>query len=369
MLFYIMNKDVKVAEFLCETTEGINRTYITNIYSKGLLPLSIRLGYDFSDWLNSRLILSHRKNVIAHFNEIGLKDKEDILSVTKGVSLNDTFWIKPLTSSQKWVRVSPYINPLNRDIADYAFKENNRVIANKHITSSPDFSTSGNFPKCWKKFNGVTYLIKGGSVLGINKGNEPFSEIFADEVLTIMGIDHIKYIYIKYKGLDATKCANMCTEKIGIYPLYLVLPDVQNFEQLLNRFKNDNKTQRMILDTLLFDYMSLNTDRHWGNISFFVDNDTQKILGLTPIYDNNLSFIPYYIPEIDNNIDSYINNSNGVVTTSTGQSFEELFRLIDCKYVREKLSLLRNFKFTPKYKRYKVANEVLKRQLSLIIYK
>ena len=367
MNFYIMNKDTIVAEFICQSIGPVKQIYISDILREDLLPISIKNGFLFNDWLNSRLVLSHRTNIMEMFSQIGITNIEDILQITRGVSLNDTYWVKSAVEEKtKWNSVSPYTNPLNRDIANYSF-DNARVINSKKITHSPDFATSGQFPKCWKKMNGNIYLIKGGTVGHAAAGNEPYSEIHADILSTYLGFNHINYEYIYYHKLNATKCLNMCNESIGIYPLNEVFPDVKTYSDFLD-LSIKRGEEKQALDTLLLDYLILNTDRHLGNISYFVNNDTQELLGITPIYDNNLAFLPTYLKKFDKNIEAYIENASSGIVTRLGISFEELFDLIDCKYVWEKVNLLKNYTIKSKFERCDVANQVLQRQLSLIKY-
>ena len=361
MNFYIMNKDTPVLEFSCSYRDGVEQVYNQIIIKPDLVPLSIQNGLTLDEWLDSRLILSHRKHIYDMFKQSGLRSKEDIFKETKGISLNDTYWVRQVDSKLKWVSISPYRNQLNRGVSIYAFDEDKEIECS-NITHSPDFATSGNYPKCWQRFGNRTYLVKGGTTLGINKGNEPFSEIFADDLLRVLGISHIHYEYIMYRGVDTTKCANMCNEDIGISPLSYIRPDIKNFVELLDTYNHCD----YLLDMFLFDYLTLNTDRHFGNISFFIQNDTQQILGFTPIYDNNMAFLPYYIPRLDGDIDNYISISDGNIVANDGTSFEDLFKMIDCKRIREKLSLLRSYTVDFKYKRGDIVNRVLQRQLSLI---
>ncbi len=360
--FYLMNKDTRVASFICNSI-GIKNISITDIYREELLPIGIRNGLLFSDWLNNRLVLSHRKNIVEMFNNIGIVNQEDVLQITKGISLNDTFWVKDVNSNIKWKSISPYTNPLNREIANYSFSEA-RLVDGKAISHSADFATSGQFPKCWKRIDNDIYLIKGGSRGHALAGNEPFSEIHAYMISKHLQMESIEYKYIKYKGVDATKCKNMCNEEIGIYPLNEVAPHINTYEELINHFKKSKELYK-IIDTLLLDYLTLNTDRHFGNISVFVNNYTQQIIGLTPIYDNNLSLLPTYSEEYDKSIENYISGYKGI-TTRTGISFDQLFELIDCKYVRSKISMLQGFRLNTPYKRCNVANDVLQRQISRI---
>ena len=152
MNFYIMNKDTPVAEIICSDINGIEQIYLNNIINNNIVPLSIRNGLSINDWIRNRLVMSHRKDIMKMFKSIGITKTADILQVTKGISLNDTYWIKSATSKTTWSSVSPYRNSLNKEIADYSFTSS-RTVSNKQITHSPDFATSGNFPKCWKRIN------------------------------------------------------------------------------------------------------------------------------------------------------------------------------------------------------------------------
>ena len=167
------------------------------------------------------------KSISRKLKEFLVKYK-DVISQTadvQGISLNDTYWIKRVDSKKTWKSVSPYSNPLNRSIADYSFMSDRRING-KLITHSPDFATSGQFPKCWKRINNTIYLIKGGSVGHAGAGNEPYSDIHAYMLANQLQIKNVPYEYIRYKNIDATKCKNICTEEIGIYPLSEVLPQI-----------------------------------------------------------------------------------------------------------------------------------------------
>ena len=43
----------------------------------------------------------------------------------------------------------------------------------------------------------------------------------------------------------------------------------------------------------VIDYLAGNTDRHWGNWGFWVDNRTNRLQGLYPLMDFNKAFLAY----------------------------------------------------------------------------
>ena len=360
--FYIMNKNIVVAEMTAQETP-IHQIMITKVHRVDLLPIGLTSGaLTLDKWIDRRLILLYRTQIVSLFNSLGLNSTSDILKITKGISLNDTFWIKDVCSRTTWERVSPYTNPLNREIADLSF-ENSRIINGKHVTHSPEFATSGQFPKCWKRINGKIYLIKGGSRGHVAAGNEPYSEVVADELATKIEIPHVKYNLLKYRNLPATKCANICSEEIGMYPFHDVFPRVTTYEQVINTFKGDNAQTNYILDMLWLDYMSLNSDRHLGNIGMLFNTSTNNIIGIAPIYDNNLAFMPTYLPQVDKDIDSYIKSVG--LRTSLGMTFDELLELIKCRHTLDNFKKLANAgcRMHSEGTRNSIVNEIVARQI------
>lgn len=51
----------------------------------------------------------------------GCEDLEGFLRVSRALSLNDTFWVKPSYSGLRWREVSLYQNDFNEVIAQMAF--------------------------------------------------------------------------------------------------------------------------------------------------------------------------------------------------------------------------------------------------------
>ena len=85
---------------------------------------------------------------------------------------------------------------------------------------------------------------------------------------------------------------------------------------------------------LLLDYVTCNVDRHYGNIGVFIENDINRILGFSPLYDHNLSCLPYYRENED--LASHISN----LRAKDGRTWGELYDLIDSEYTQEKLEHL-----------------------------
>lgn len=334
MEFYLMNKDNIVVYFnVVRTPLGVNYNILGDVI--GALPRDLK---DISDWIKSRYILSHRADISALFTQLGIVNIEDYIEITNCISLNDTFWVKSADSNKNWNSVSPYRNSLNKTISEFSFTGGK--VNGKYITGSPDFSTGGNFPKCWKKVNGGIYLYKAGTSGASNAGLEPFSEVFAYQLGKYLGLDCLEYKYSYYKNTCVSTCRNMCNEDIGLISFRdLIWDSITDYNKVFNYVKNNKVEMQKVIDMLFLDSLLCNVDRHFGNISFYVNNATQRIVGMSSIYDNNLSCIPYYTENED--LIYYIND----IRAKDGRTFDELYDMIKCKRTRKLLQEAGKFKF------------------------
>ncbi len=349
--FLLLNKDIPVLEFNISFNEFGENYNVILVYNRNLIPKDLR---DLRDWLEKRYILSHRHSIKVFFNVLGISSMSDFIKITNCISLKDTYWVKEVSSRRHWDNVSPYKNPLNKAIADYSFE---RKIEGKRITGSPDFSTDGNFPKCWKKTASGLYLYKAGSSGACNAGNEPYSEVYAYSIARELGIKTVVYELGKYNGKLITRCKCMTSERIGL----ISYKDLYNthscdFEVLLSRASSELE-QKYLIDMLLLDYVTCNVDRHYGNIGLLIDNDRNFVIGYSPLYDHNLSCLPYYLE--DESLDYYISD----IRAKDGRTWDDLYRLIDCKYTREKLRLLKGKYFSIGCNRDDIVNRMVSIQI------
>lgn len=352
--FLLLNKDVVVLEFSAVEKNCRIEYKICSIERKDLIPRDLRC---IDDWVDSRYVLSERRSLGRIMRFAGVNSFIDFLEITNGVSLKDTYWVKEVNSEKSWSMVSTYSNSLNRLMSDYAF---NRGLTGKTVYGSPEFATDGNFEKCWRKYNGGIYLYKRGSSGGCNVGNEPYSEVYAYKIAKAIGIDCCEYKLGIYKGITTSICKCMTNEKVGLMSYRDLTGEVEcNFEKLITSIDGQNK--KYIVDMLLLDYVICNVDRDYENIGVLLDNDTNGIIGFTPLYDHNLSCIPYYTDE--ESLDYYISS----IRAKDGRSWEELYRLIDSKYSRNKLSMLLGNSFSIGCKRDKIVNEMVKHQIEKVL--
>jgi hypothetical protein len=93
----------------------------------------------------------------------------------------------------------------------------------------------------------------------------------------------------KWKKNMNSICPLFTSKKRGFVPLYHLVKEggweaVLRYYQSLGEFYY----QRLV-EMLIFDVIILNTDRHFGNFGLLIDNDTNEIIDVAPIFDNGLS--------------------------------------------------------------------------------
>lgn len=157
-----------------------------------------------------------------------------------------------------------------------------------------------------------------------------------------MQFSHVNYTIRYHRRADSkldivTECKCYTTEFKG--SILAACLGLRSFEEVIAYCKQlSREAYNDILNMLFFDCLTLNTDRHFENIEFFIDNRTQEILGLVPIYDDNFALCPRYLPGEAFNLSDYVVRDN--------RSFDDLYRLVKSKKsFRRDLVKLSGFRF------------------------
>jgi hypothetical protein len=141
-------------------------------------------------------------------------------------------------------------------------------------------------PKCWRRDSGKILLYKGGTTGAYNTGNEPYSELYAAQVARAMGINAIDYKLSKWRGELCSTCELFTSKKYSFLPVGRVVRSggmnaVAAYYQSLGE-----EYLEALHDMLVFDAVVCNTDRHFGNFGFLVDNETNQIVAPAPLFDH-----------------------------------------------------------------------------------
>lgn len=167
-LYLLYHQEVKVAELLFDDFSGVLLN-INKVYSEDHLPIRAKKSKrDFCSWWADRSVPNIRSKEVCP-NTSPLLFLLDNL----GLSLSDSYWVKPINSDYTWKTVNLYSNSFISSLLDP------KSVLPNDITSegkfSPMASTGGELPKWWIEKNDKRFLIKGNSLgTSIQSRNEFF---------------------------------------------------------------------------------------------------------------------------------------------------------------------------------------------------
>lgn len=290
MEYEIRHFDTPLLRFDGDPKSADNATRITwiNDASRYLLPIGLEVSNEgVSSWIRHRAIPKNRAFVSTFLARNNLNPNKflGIISICKGLSLNDCYWVVPSENSETFAGTNLYDNPMSRLLAQIAFTghgSNNRST----FKSSPEFTTNGMLPKCWRRISGKIYLYKGGTAGFANSGFEPYSEYYSADLANTMGIEHIDYQLHTWKGFLCSSCELFTSKQYSFVPAANLIKSggfaaVKEFYML-----KGGKYWQAFSDMLAFDAIICNTDRHMNNYGFMVNNSTNSIDAPAPLFDH-----------------------------------------------------------------------------------
>ena len=334
MLYQLMNKDEVVATYKEEQRLDDYR-YIVVSRHGDYLPYGF---VDINDWIDGRQIAKHRASIERLMRELGLTTRHDFVGMARCLSLTDTFWMNPAEEDIAWADVSLYRNPFDDVIARIAF-DGTGMYGRQNSPTSPEYATSGSFAKCWIREGDAISLLKRGSEGFANAGFEPYSEVFASQLLEAAQVEHVPYEVLNFHGKLASTCPLFTSEEIGFVPANRFFDGPFDVEDML-RFCSEHNAEESFREMVVFDAVMANVDRHSGNYGFLVDNATGEVLGMAPLFDHNMAYLPLMMEGDD--LDTYLNT----VGPKIGTDFAAIARALMTPAIRSKLVALRDFEHT-----------------------
>ena len=275
----------EVAENLADPVVNINWICESK---KHLLPLDMEPNENsLVQWLKHRAIPKNRAFVNAFLSKCGLSINRpmDVIAVCRGLSLNDSYWITDENETKAFSQVNLYENRFSRILANVAFTGHGPSVRSS-FASSPEFTTNGMLPKCWRRINRKVYLYKGATSGASNTGFEPYSEKYAYLVGKQLGFDVIPYKMTRWKGNLCSVCEIFTSKDYSYIPIGRIvrtggMKAVRQYYETLG----DSFVQSLN-EMLVFDALICNTDRHFGNFGVIVDSHTNRIIKPAPLFDH-----------------------------------------------------------------------------------
>lgn len=242
------------------------------------------------DFLVSRTLNLSRQNaknilnIAALPQSLKISERMKIALCCHDLIMTDQFWIKKDTEDIRYSSV----DLKKKRLSDASYEI---AILGKRISATqeeliPDLSTLGMAPKYWHQKDGEVFISKTDT----DGASSVESELRACSYLEKMGIDCVHYDSYARDGIRFAISKCIANEQVSLIHAQAVRDwcahtnrDFLLFvtEKFLTEFSN----------MCVCDYVFGNTDRHFENWGFIVDNNTNEIISFAPLYDHNQAFL------------------------------------------------------------------------------
>lgn len=301
----LCHRDIELVKFKASNLTGLDyeyNVYYVNECNKNLLPfmysddISI-MNINLKRWITLRPISTNREHISSVLESLGLEgvDPLKMLLINYACSLNDCYWLKDVTCTLSFSDVNLYDNKFDKSLGYITFFGHKSSLGGNLVT--PEITTQGVLGKQWIQEYDGSYLYNKGSSGGANTGREPVTEYIASLIAEEIGLPHVQYELIKYKGVLCTKCKCFTNYNIGFISMEQMLyrkgyTDIRilGLSDIIKVvFDVSEDCAYSLVDMFIFDYIIENRDRHINNYGFLIYNNTNNIISLAPIFDNGLS--------------------------------------------------------------------------------
>lgn len=281
-MYQIMNKDRVVATFTRVGYDYDPRYQIGE--TEGILPIGFR---NIDSWLRSRSAAGNRNHIKRMIRKYMDNTIDGIIKVTHCVGINDTYWVKGIDERILWSEVSPYDNDLDDMAAEFAIEGVSHEGGLTFSSPTPEVTTGGTFPKCCVRENDILYMIKRGST---DAGLECYCEWLSNAIYKMLIPTCVSYEIINYHHKAASRCEIFTDDRFGFASYGRVCRNSE-FDKMIEFYSQIGSFDTFAAMTVA-DAICVNSDRHVGNHGVIVDNETQRVIKMAPVFDQNLAFIP-----------------------------------------------------------------------------
>ncbi len=259
---------------------------------------------EFMEWASNRTLSIGRSfaKEILNYLRLSQTNRYAVCRACRGLSLEDSYWIRQAGEEKTWSEVNLFQNPLSLYITEISLSGTTRRFTadmeEKRNIHTPELTTLGASAKGWIRRDGILYLHKVGKY-----------EIPADQILTALEIPHIHYRISEEKeiGPYVSEERKQWLEGVGEAIVNAALftsesVSLVTFEEFqifceaygLNPYQEAKKLDReFYLKMQVADYLLNNNDRHEQNWGFFMENATGKLTGYCPLFDHDHAFAGY----------------------------------------------------------------------------
>lgn len=245
---------------------------------------------NFNYWCASRVLTLDRQYAKEILSNIGAsqavtdRDRANLALSYRCVSLTDIYWVRNKGEEISFEDINLYDNHMDNTFVDISLRGKQIRVQNYQLAQ--DLSTGGCFPKAWVRMESGFQLLKDGGADAVER------EVLASRICQCFQCRQVVYTEGYYDGEKVSVSDIMTSKRYSIvsremFEVYAVNHDIDPLGFIL---KLDGYSYYMMN---ILDYLTGNTDRHWGNWGLFIDNQNHEPVGLHALMDFNQAFRAY----------------------------------------------------------------------------
>lgn len=241
-------------------------------------------------WWEMRAVPASRATMQQVINNANCLNTEVYLAKNLGLSMTDTYWIKPSGIDLSFNNVK---------FANLAAYSHGKIPYHNATSYDPNASLGGQMEKYWDLMHKTPILVKESYKY---YGQQSINEVFASIVHSRQpsNVEFVRYTaeMTEDRGVQC-KCPAFTSENIELLSAYEMVESrkIQNSQALYNEYINIcvengidyNQIQEFMDYQTMTDFLITNTDEHLLNFGVLRDPNTMKLIGPAPIFDSGNS--------------------------------------------------------------------------------
>ena len=241
-------------------------------------------------WWEMRAVPASRATMQQVINNANCLNTEVYLAKNLGLSMTDTYWIKPSGIDLSFNNVK---------FANLAAYSHGKIPYHNATSYDPNASLGGQMEKYWDLMHKTPILVKESYKY---YGQQSINEVFASIVHSRQpsNVEFVRYTaeMTEDRGVQC-KCPAFTSENIELLSAYEMVESrkIQNSQALYDEYINIcvengidyNQIQEFMDYQTMTDFLITNTDEHLLNFGVLRDPNTMKLIGPTPIFDSGNS--------------------------------------------------------------------------------
>lgn len=241
-------------------------------------------------WWGMRAVPASRATMQQVINNANCLNTEVYLAKNLGLSMTDTYWIKPSGIDLSFNNVK---------FANLAAYSHGKIPYHNATSYDPNASLGGQMEKYWDLMHKTPILVKESYKY---YGQQSINEVFASIVHSRQpsNVEFVRYTaeMTEDRGVQC-KCPAFTSENIELLSAYEMVESrkIQNSQALYDEYINIcvengidyNQIQEFMDYQTMTDFLITNTDEHLLNFGVLRDPNTMKLIGPAPIFDSGNS--------------------------------------------------------------------------------